>query len=129
MKVALFTAALLLGGLAFGQQPLSKTTRSISSRSEITPDQKALNLTNAMISDLGLNGEQTSKISEVNLGIASKNNDVRLNSSYSSELKNQIIEGNNNARKSMYKTILTPEQYTLFESLESTNTAYQISAL
>jgi hypothetical protein len=129
MKVALFTAALLLGGLAFGQQPLSKTTRSVSPRTELTPDQKALNLTNKMITDLGLSGEQTSQISEVNLGIATKNHNARTNASFTAETINQIIQGNSEARKSMYKNILTTEQYSLFESLESTNAAYQISAL
>jgi hypothetical protein len=129
MKVALFTTALLLGSWAFGQQQITKPNQTTVSRAEITPDQKALNLTNLMITDLGLDGAQTSRISEINLGIANKNYGVRTNASYTPELKQEIIQSNNVARKAMYKEVMTAAQYATFETLETTNTRYAISAL
>jgi hypothetical protein len=111
MKTAVMAIALLMGSLAFGQQSQN-----------LSPDQKAYNLTTQMTSALHLDGDQAAKIAEINLGIADKNNNVRNATNMSAEQKVEVLASNNEARLNMYKNVLTAEQYTQFEQLQAAHT-------
>jgi len=107
MKIAIMAMALLVGGIAFGQEKAAKT-----------PEQKAYSLTTKLTKRLDLTEGQVAQISEVNTGIAMKNDGIRTNTSFTQEQKKEIIASNYEAAKSMYKSILTGEQYTKFIALE-----------
>ena len=68
-----------------------------------------------MKSELNLTATQESSIYEINYGIILKNDALR-NSSYTEEVKIAALQQNKEARKSMIKGILTPEQYASFEN-------------
>lgn len=103
MKTAIMAIALMLGSFAFGQQDAAKAKK--------TPEERAYHLTQRMVKQLGLNEEQTAKISEINTGIAQKNEGIRNNTTMTAEQKKEIIESNHQARLSMYQGVLTTEQY------------------
>lgn len=108
MKIAVMAIALVMGSLAFGQQEMKK----------MTPDQRAQHLTTKMTKQLALNSDQVAKISEINLGIAQKNEGIRNDANMSKEQKKEILQSNHDARMSMYKSVLTAEQYTKCEEME-----------
>src|SRR4051812_30693323 len=101
MKIAVMAMALLMGGIAFGQTTAAKTT---------TPEERAIRLTTKMTKALELNAQQAQQISDINLGIAAKNQGIRENTSFTQEQKNEIYLSNYEAAKSMYKGILTETQ-------------------
>jgi hypothetical protein len=111
MKIAVMAIALLMGSLAFGQESQN-----------LSPDQKAYNLTTQMTSSLQLDGDQAAKIAEINLGIADKNANVRSATNMSAEQKVDVLASNNAARLNMYKNVLTVEQFAQFEQLEAAHT-------
>lgn len=110
MKTAIMAIALMLGSVVFGQDATAKAKK--------TPEERANHLTTKMVKQLGLNEEQTAKISEINLGIAIKNDGIRGNTNMTAEQKKEIIESNRQARMSMYKDVLTTEQYDKCVALE-----------
>ena len=67
-------------------------------------EERALEQTAKLKSELNLTATQETSIYDINYGIIIKNDALR-NSSYTEE-----------ARKSMFKAILTPEQFTSFEN-------------
>jgi len=109
MKIAVMAMTLLIGGIAFGQTTAAKTT---------TPEERAVRLTAKMTKLLELNADQAQKISDINLGIAGKNNAIRENTNFTEEQKQEIYQSNYEAAKSMYKGVLTEAQYTKLISLE-----------
>jgi Tfp pilus assembly protein FimT len=108
MKIAVMAIALVMGSIAFGQPNMKK----------MTPEQRAQNLTTKMTKQLALNDDQAMKISEINQGIAQKNESIRTDANMSKEQKKEIMQSNHDARMSMYKNVLTTEQYTKCEQLE-----------
>jgi len=104
MKIAVMAMALLVGGIAFGQD------KSASER--------ATRLTTRLTKDLSLNADQAQKINDINLGIAGKNQGIRDNTTFTAEQKKEIYSSNYEAAKSMYKGVLTDAQYTKFMALE-----------
>ena len=68
-----------------------------------------------MKSELNLTATQETSIYDINYGIIIKNDALR-NSSYTEEVKKAALQQNKEARKSMFKAILTPEQFTSFEN-------------
>lgn len=108
MKIAVMAIALVMGSLAFGQQNMKK----------MTPEQRAQNLTTKMTKQLALNDDQAMRISEINQGIAQKNESIRNDANMSKEQKKEIMQSNHDARMSMYKNVLTAEQYAKCEQLE-----------
>lgn len=105
MKTALLAMTLLIGGIAFGQKGK-------------TPEERANHVTTKMAKVLTLTGEQTQSISGINLGIAAKNQGIRENTTFTAEQKKEIIQSNYEAAKSMYKGVLTEDQYNKFIALE-----------
>ena len=78
-------------------------------------EERALEQTAKLKSELNLTATQETSIYEINYGIILKNDALR-NSSYTEEVKNAALQQNKEARKSMFKAILTPEQYSSFEN-------------
>jgi hypothetical protein len=107
MKIAVMAIALLMGSLAFGQEG-----------KKLSPDEKAFHLSSKMTKELKLDGDQATKISEINLGIANKNESVRNATNMSAEQKVEVLKSNDDARLYMYKNVLTAEQFAKFEELE-----------
>jgi len=109
MKIAVMAIALVIGSFAFGQG---------GEKAKTSPEERANNLTTKMVKQLGLNGEQATQISEINLGIAGKNEGIRANANMTKEQKQEILASNNAARMAMYKNVLTAEQYVKCEEME-----------
>lgn len=121
MKLMVVAVAFFVGGIAFGQEHSKggkKGHEQHEQKSKSSATDRATRLTARLTKQLGLTAEQALKISEINLNIASKNEGVRNNTSYTKEQKKEILASNNEARKAMYKGIFTAEQYTRFETLE-----------
>lgn len=100
MKIAAVAIALVIGSFAFGQ----------------TPEERAVRLTNKMTEELSLTLEQVEQISEINMGIAMKNESVRT-SDMTEDAKNEMLGYNAQACLNMYQVVLTPDQYTEFGTL------------
>jgi protein CpxP len=84
-----------------------------------TAEQRATALTEKMEKALMLTPAQKTKVAELNLGIAKKNEAIRNDVTMTKETKKQSLEGNRTARNTSLKTILTPEQYTKYEAMEA----------
>ena len=76
-----------------------------------SPEERATLHTERMTKQLVLAPEQQTKVADLNLGIAKKNEAVRNNVNMTPEQKQEAIKGNLQARNSVLKTILTAEQY------------------
>lgn len=96
-SIKILLASLLISAGAFGQVK--------------TPEERAKNQTDKMKTELGLTDAQYDQVYNINLGIDQKNEGVR-NSTMSEEEKKKSLKMNNEARESMLKEALTPEQFT-----------------
>ena len=79
-----------------------------------SPEERANEQTQNMKLELSLTAEQVNQLYEVNYGIIQKNEALK-NSSYTEEVKKQALQQNDQARNSMIKSILTENQYAIFE--------------
>ena len=108
MKTALHTgiiALLLFTGISASAQ------QKMQSR---TPEEKAVMITTKMKANLKLSDDQYAKVKAVNLDFATKSDEIRK-----SENKKDIVNKMRNLdsqRMRFFKTILTPEQYTRYET-------------
>ena len=116
MKYVIIAASLLMGSASMAQVVTNQQKLNTKVRNMDAPEDRANRLTQEMITALGLSGEQTQQISEINLGIDMKNDGVRKNTNFSEEQKAEIINSNDQARISMYKGVLTEEQFAKFEA-------------
>ena len=101
MKNLIFISFFFVSALALGQKSI---------------DDRAKEQTDAMKTQLNLTPEQYTKVLEINRGIIQKNTDIE-NSSYSAEVKREIIQSNRKARKAMFKDVLTAAQYEKLEEI------------
>ena len=76
-----------------------------------TPEERAKLQTDRMTKQLVLTADQQSKVAELNLGIAKKNESIRNNVNMTAEQKKESINGNIQAQNDVLKTILTLEQF------------------
>lgn len=97
LKTGLLTFGLLIGATTFAQQP--------------SPMEKANAQTEKLAKELELTAEQKAKVSELNIGIARKNEAVMNNESLTPDQKKEHLQGNNTAQRAQLKMILTEEQY------------------
>lgn len=102
-SIKILLASLLISAGAFGQMK--------------TPEERAKNQTDKMKTELGLTNEQYDKVYTINLGIDQKNEGVRT-STMSEEEKKKSLKMNNDARESMLKDALTPEQFAKLQELK-----------
>lgn len=107
MKIAVLAIALVMGSIAFGQGAPATT-----------PEERAYNLTTRMVTELALDGDQALKISDINMGIAQKNQAIRTATNMTADQKQEILLSNDAARLQMYRGILTTTQYTQAEAIE-----------
>jgi superfamily II DNA helicase RecQ len=127
IKTILISGALLASFSLTAQKTSGKAANGVpkgkietkKQKSEDAPSaaDRATRLTAKMTKQLDLTTEQAGFISDINLGIAAKNEAVRNDQSLSAEQKKQLIEANNSARIEMCKAHLTPAQIEKFDQL------------
>lgn len=88
---------------------------SLGSFAQATPEERATNQTNRMKTELNLTDDQYTKVYDINLGIIIKNDGVKA-STFSEEVKKEVLQSNQQARKSMLKDVLTAAQYEKLET-------------
>jgi hypothetical protein len=81
--------------------------------------EKATKQTERMTTDLSLTGEQVTQAQQINLGIIMKNDAIRSSESMTQEEKNNAIASNNDARKEMFRGILSEEQFKKYEEMQT----------
>lgn len=123
MKLQILIAALLFGGMAFGQEKTTKNekpkTEQREKKTPKTAEERAGNITERLTNQLGLSADQKEKIYEINLGIAQKNDGIRANTTLSKDERKKLLLENHSARKAMYKEVLTAEQFAKYEAWEA----------
>ncbi|MEY3048946.1 MAG: hypothetical protein RL365_984 [Bacteroidota bacterium] len=87
---------------------------SVMSFAQTTAEERATNQTNRMKTELNLTDDQYSKVYDINLGIIMKNDGIKT-STFSEEVKNEVLKSNQQARKAMLKDVLTAAQYEKLE--------------
>lgn len=110
MKTVILALAVLVGGAAMAQQQ--------EKRERKTAEERATASTQKMTTKLGLDETQKTKIHDINLGIAQKNDAIRNNTSLTREQKMAQLKENQTARNAQYKEVLTSEQYAKYEAWE-----------
>jgi Spy/CpxP family protein refolding chaperone len=108
--------AILLAGLV---SSLTFTTVSAQEKEKKTPQERATMLTERMDKALVLTADQKAKISELNLGVALKNEKIRKDTAISKDKKKEALEANKATRDMNLKMILTPEQYAKVQKMEA----------
>ena len=88
---------------------------SLGSFAQATPEERATNQTNRMKTELNLTDDQYTKVYDINLGIIMKNDGIKA-STFSEEVKKEVLKSNQQARKSMLKDVLTAAQYEKLET-------------
>lgn len=84
-----------------------------------TAQERADMHTKHMTKALALTPEQVSKVAELNLGVANKNEVVRNDANMTPDRKKEFVKGNLDGRKVHLQMILTPEQFAKFEQNEA----------
>ncbi|AEA44912.1 hypothetical protein [Fluviicola taffensis] len=110
MKTFILAFVFLVGGTAMAQQQAKKEHK--------TPEQRATGLTQKMTAKLGLDETQKTKIQNINLGIAQKNDAIRNNTSLSRDEKRTQLKETQTSRNSQYKEVLSADQYAKYEAWE-----------
>lgn len=110
MKTLILALALAVGGTAIAQ-PHEKRERKPA-------EERATNSAQKMKTKLGLDDAQTTRIHDINLGIAQKNDAIRDNSSLTREQKMTQLKETQNSRNAQYKEVLTTAQYAKYEAWE-----------
>ncbi len=88
---------------------------SLGCFAQTTPEERATNQTNRMKTELNLSDDQYTKVYDINLGIIMKNDGIKT-STFSEEVKNEVLQSNQQARKAMLKDVLTAAQYEKLET-------------
>ncbi len=109
-----FTKVLLTSVLAF---TLNATYGQVT-ESANTPEERAAILTEKMITKLSLNETQIEQVTQINLGVAQKNDAIKNDINMTPELKAASIQGNNDTRRAYFKLILSEEQYNQYIEME-----------
>jgi hypothetical protein len=108
MKTVILALAVLVGGSAMAQQPAKRKTA----------EERATASAQKMTTKLGLDDTQKTKIHDINLGIAQKNDAIRDNTSLTREQRMAQLEETRTARNAQYREVLTSEQYAKYEAWE-----------
>jgi hypothetical protein len=88
---------------------------SLGCFAQTTLEERATNQTNRMKTELNLSDDQYTKVYDINLGIIMKNDGIKT-STFSEEVKNEVLQSNQQARKAMLKDVLTAAQYEKLET-------------
>ena len=111
MRKIKLIAAITFFSFAFAGSTNAQTTEQT---------EKATKQTERMSTELSLTEEQKTQAQQINLGIIMKNDAIRSAENMSQEEKTTAISSNNDARKEMFRGILTAEQFTKFEQVSVT---------
>jgi hypothetical protein len=87
---------------------------AFGSFAQTTAEERATSQSTRMKTELNLSDDQYAKVYEINLGIIQKNDGIK-SSTYSEEVKQEIIRSNEHARRAMLKDVLTAAQYEKLE--------------
>jgi hypothetical protein len=112
-----FTKVLLASVLAL----TLNTTYGQVTETTSTPEERAAKLTENMVTQLSLNETQIEQVTQINLGVAQKNEAIKNDMNMSQELKAASIQGNNDTRRAYFKLILTEEQYNQYIEMEESS--------
>ncbi len=110
MKTLILALALVVGGTAMAQQHEKKERKPA--------EERATSSAQRMKTKLSLDDAQTTKIHDINLGIAQKNDAIRDNTSLTREQKMAQLKETQNSRNAQYKEVLTSDQYVKYEAWE-----------
>ena len=110
MKTLVLALAFLVGGTAIAQQTEKRERKPAEERATASAQK--------MKTKLGLDDAQTTRIHDINLGIAQKNDAIRDNTSLTREQKMAQLKETQNARNAQYKEVLTADQYAKYEAWE-----------
>ncbi len=110
MKTLILALTFLLGGTAMAQQTEKRERKPAEERANSSAQR--------IKTKLGLDDAQTTKIHDINLGIAQKNDAIRENTSLTREQKMSQLRENQNSRNAQYKEVLTTDQYAKYEAWE-----------
>lgn len=124
MKIerTLITLALVsigLNGIAQSDQVSPKKMEARESRTELSPEQKSERVTARMTEKLGLNAMQQTKVKELTLGIAMKNDALRNDASLTPEQKKERIRMNLKAGRAHLYDMLDADQKIKLERWEA----------
>ncbi len=109
LKVLFIGIALMIGTTAVSAQETVKKTAQ----------ERANAHTKHMTKELALTPDQASKVAELNLGVANKNEAIRKDVNMTQEMKKTYIQGNLDGRNTQLKMILNAEQFAKFEAQEA----------
>ena len=110
MKTLILAIALVVGSTAMAQQHEKRERKPAEERATASAQK--------MKTKLGLDDAQTTKIHDINLGIAQKNDAIRDNTSLTKEQKMAQLKETHHSRNAQYKEVLTPDQYAKYEAWE-----------
>jgi hypothetical protein len=82
----------------------------------VTNEDKAKHETTQLAEKLKLSNDQQEQIYYINLGIIQKNEAVLADKTLTKEQQAEYLKGNDDAKKEMIKSVLTPEQRAIFEN-------------
>ena len=109
LNVLFVGIALMIGTTAVSAQETVKKTAQ----------ERANAHTKHMTKALALTPDQASKVAELNLGVANKNEAIRKEVNMTQEMKKTYIQGNIDGRNTQLKMILNAEQFAKFEAQEA----------
>ena len=109
LNVLFVGIALMIGTTAVSAQETVKKT------SQERADSHTKHMTKALL----LNPDQVVKVSELNLGVANKNEAIRKDVNMTQDRKKEFIKGNLDGRNAQLKMILNAEQFSKFEAQEA----------
>ena len=113
MKKLIFSCILIFFGLGSHAQNAPANKANVKIR---TPEQRAEHLTNWMNKKLTLSADQKAKIYDVNLKYAKMNQEVRANDADDRKAMHQELKANESEREGEFKTILSSDQFQLFQT-------------
>lgn len=93
---------------------------SQSSNDIVTNEDKAKSETAQLAEKLKLSNDQQEQIYYINLGIIQKNEAIVADKTLTKEQQAEYVKGNDDAKKEMIKSVLTPEQRAIFENTKQT---------
>jgi hypothetical protein len=115
MKIKQFILALTV---VFSTSVLSYAQTEDVNTNEYKAKQEAAQLTEK----LTLSSDQKEQVYYISLGINQKNEAIIADKNLTKEQQAEYLKGNEDAKKEMIKSVLTPEQRAKFENTKQTNT-------
>ncbi|MFA7274166.1 MAG: hypothetical protein WC044_09865 [Crocinitomicaceae bacterium] len=128
VKLGTMVVATLLMANSFAQQTEKATNKSnvkkeANSKQKLTPEERAKIQTERLDKQIGLTADQKNKIYETNLAINNKNEAVQKHPTWTPEIKNEALQGNNAGREELINSYLTEEQRKKYAEIKARKAA------